>query len=189
MGRRQLAVVLPHLVDNDGDLTKEWFVEYSCRDPHTGKMKRFREYAGFKKLKSAEDRYALADRIIGNIRKKMEDGWSPFERERVTYEDALLLQKYAERWGREKESIVTIRTHLSEFLLQKKASVTEKSYQTYRSKLRIFCEWAELCKLDAIHVSAINEEHICDFLRHIAEDGNLSRLTIQKYSQILHCFF
>lgn len=47
----------------------------------------------------------------------MEEGWSPFGREKVTYEDALLVQKYAERWGREKESVVTIRTHLSEFLL------------------------------------------------------------------------
>lgn len=189
MGRRQLAVVLPHLVDNGGDLTKEWFVEYSFRDPHTGKMKRFREYAGFKKLGSAEERYALANTIIGNLKKKMEDGWSPFERETVTYEDALLVQKYAERWGREKESIVTIRTYLSEFLLQKKASVTEKSYQTYRSKLRIFCEWTEQCKLDTVHVSCISEAHICEFLNQIAVEGNLSKLTIQKYEQILHSFF
>lgn len=189
MGRRQMAVVLPHLVDNNGDLSKDWFVEYSFRDPYTGKMKRFREYSGFKKLKTAKERYDLADDVIAGLRAKMEEGWSPFEREKVTYEDALLVQKYAERWGRERESVVTIRTHLSEFLLLKKSSVTEKSYQTYRSKLRIFCEWAEHCALDVVHVSTISEEHICDFLRSIAEDGNLSKLTIQKYAQILHAFF
>lgn len=48
MGRRQMAIVLPHLVDNGGDLSKDWFVEYSVRDPYTGNMKRFREYSGFK---------------------------------------------------------------------------------------------------------------------------------------------
>lgn len=189
MGRRQMAIVLPHLVDNGGDLSKDWFVEYSVRDPYTGNMKRFREYSGFKKLKSAEERYELANTIIAKLRTKMEEGWSPFGREKVTYEDALLVQKYAERWGREKESVVTIRTHLSEFLLRKKNSVTEKSYQTYRSKLRIFCEWTEQCRLDAVHVGVISEEHVCEFLRCIAEDGNLSRLTIQKYAQILHAFF
>lgn len=183
-----MAIVLPHLVDNGGDLSKDWFVEYSVRDPYTGNMKRFREYSGFKKLKSAEERYELANTIIAKLRTKMEEGWSPFGREKVTYEDALLVQKYAERWGREKESVVTIRTHLSEFLLRKKNSVTEKSYQTYRSKLRIFCEWTEQCRLDAVHVGVISEEHVCEFLRCIAEDGNLSRLTIQKYAQILHAF-
>lgn len=126
MGRRQMAIVLPHLVDNGGDLSKDWFVEYSVRDPYTGNMKRFREYSGFKKLKSAEERYELANTIIAKLRTKMEEGWSPFGREKVTYEDALLVQKYAERWGREKESVVTIRTHLSEFLLRKK-TVLQKS--------------------------------------------------------------
>ena len=48
MGRRQMAIVLPHLVDNGGDLSKDWFVEYSVRDPYTGNMKRFREYSGQK---------------------------------------------------------------------------------------------------------------------------------------------
>lgn len=39
--------MLPHLVDAGGDMSKNWFVEYSLRDPYTNEMKRFREYSGF----------------------------------------------------------------------------------------------------------------------------------------------
>ena len=67
--------------------------------------------------------------------------------------------------------------------------VSHKSYQTYQSKLRIFCEWAEHSGVDKIHVGYITTAHIQEFMRTIAEGKNLSRLTVQKYGQILHSFF
>lgn len=67
----------------------------------------------------------------------MVSGWTPFKEEMLTYQDALILQVQADRWGRERESLPTIRIYLSEFLDAKKATVIAHSYQTYRSKLRI----------------------------------------------------
>lgn len=189
MGRKKQMFVLPHLVDAGGDLKKSWFVEYCVRDPYTDEMKRFREYGGFKQLPSAEERYALAEKIIADIGEKILGGWSPLGKQQVTYEDNLLMDAVAKRWGSEREGVVTIRKHLSEFLELKKAGVSKKSYQTYQSKLRIFCEWAEANGVDQLHVSAIKTEHIVEFLSNIAIGNNLSRLTMQKYGQILHCFF
>lgn len=188
MGKKKI-IVLPHLVDAGGDLTKDWFVEYSCRDPRTDKLKRFREYGGFRKLKSAKERYALAQKIISDIKDKMVSGWTPFKEEMLTYQDALILQVQADRWGRERESLPTIRIYLSEFLDAKKATVIAHSYQTYRSKLRIFAEWAEHQKLDDIHISCITREHICDFLQYMVEHNKVSKRTVLKYKQILHGFF
>lgn len=189
MGRKKQVMVLPHLVDAGGDMKKEWFVEYSMRDPYTGEMKRFREYAGFNKLKTAEERYALGERMVAAIKEKIAAGWNPYTAKATTYEDNIMMSSVASRWGNVREGVVNIRTHLSEFLGMKKAEVSHKSYQTYQSKIRIFCEWAEQNGLDKIHVGHITNEHIQDFMRSIAEGKGLSRLTMEKYGQILHSFF
>ena len=180
---------MPHLVDAGGDLSKNWFVEYSCRDPRTDKLKRFREYTGLGKHKSAKERYTLAKQIIAELKEKLATGWVPFQEEKVTFQDELIMQVHADRWGRERESLPTIRIYLSEFLEVKKATVIQHSYQTYRSKLRIFAEWAEHQELDTIHISCITRDHICDFMFFLIEQNNVSRRTILKYKQILHGFF
>lgn len=189
MGRKKVIITLPHLVDAGGNIEKEWFVEYSCRNPQTNKLKRFREYTGFSKLKTTKERYMLADRVINGIKEKLASGWTPFELKKITYEDELLQQHIADRWGRERESVVTLRAHLSEFLKMKKATVIPHSYQTYCSKLRIFAEWAERQELATIHLSCITQEHIYDFIRYMVEQNNISRRTVQKYKQIIHGFF
>lgn len=50
MAKQKSIVILPQLKDCGGDLSKTWFVEYSCRNPQTEEMKRFRVYNGFAKL-------------------------------------------------------------------------------------------------------------------------------------------
>lgn len=182
-------MILPHLVDAGGDVSKDWYVEYALRNPYTGEMRRFREYAGFKGLSTASERYALAEKIVESIKAKIAGGWTPFQAMATTYEDNIMMDHVAKRWGNEREGLVTIRKHLSEFLGLKKAEVSKSSYQTYQSKLRIFCEWAEHNGLDKIHVGYITSEHIHDFLRSMAEAKGLSRLTMEKYGQILHSFF
>lgn len=189
MGRKKTIITLPHLVDANGDLEKDWFVEYACRDPRTNELKRFREYAGFKKLKTAEERRKLADKIIQELKDKLMTGWTPFEVRKLSYQDELIMQMYADRWGKERESMPTIRVFLSEFLELKKHSVIQHSFQTYRSKLRIFAEWAEHEGLDKIHVSCITQEHICSFMYYLVEHNEVSKRTIKKYKQILHGFF
>ena len=189
MGRKKAVMILPHLVDAGGDVSKDWYVEYALRNPYTGEMRRFREYAGFKGLSTASERYALAEKIVESIKAKIAGGWTPFQDMATTYEDNIMMDHVAKRWGNEREGLVTIRKHLSEFLGLKKAEVSKSSYQTYQSKLRIFCEWAEHNGLDKIHVGYITSEHIHDFLRSMAEAKGLSRLTMEKYGQILHSFF
>jgi hypothetical protein len=46
MTRRRKEIIMPHLNDNNGDLTKKWYVEYSIRNPKNGKMERIRIYDG-----------------------------------------------------------------------------------------------------------------------------------------------
>ena len=189
MGRKKKLMVLPHLVDAGGDLSKPWFVEYSVRNPRTDEMERKRIYEGFASAKTKEERYALAESLVKKYGDLLKSGWTPFDKEKVAYTDELAVQRYAERWGKERESIPSIRMYLSEFLRLKQETVIAHSFQTYRSKLRIFCEWAEHEGLDTLHVSCVNTDHIVDFLRYTVKENNVSRRTVKKYEELLHAFF
>ena len=189
MGRKKALLIPPHLVDCGGDLSKQWIVEYSCRNPETDKMQRFRAYAGLNRLHTAKERYAYAEKLINEITQKLASGWTPYDKGNVKYEDELAMQMYAERWGRMREGVPSLRMHLSGFLQMKQDTVIPHSYQTYRSKLRIFNEWAEHNKLDTVHVSCITQERILEFFRYIVRENDLSWRSVKKYKQILHNFF
>ena len=189
MARKRSLIILPKLKNCGGDLSKKWYVEYSCRDPQTNEMKRFRHYDGFAELETVQEREAYAEKIISEIKLKLEKGEDPFSERKVTYQDELIYQAAAARWGNQREGIINIRTYLSDFLLMKKAEVSHSTYQTYCSKLRIFCEWMELQGYAVKHVRCICQDQIHKFFYYIAGENHASRRTVLKYKQLLHTFF
>lgn len=189
MARKKSVFILPKLKDCGGDLTKKWYVEYSLRDPQTGEMKRFRHYEGFAELATESARRAHAEKVISTIKNKLNSGEDPFAENHVTYQDELMYQAMVNRWGNNSKGAVSIRVHISEFLQLKKAELAHSSYQTYCSKLRIFCEWVEAGCLANKNVRVISEEHIHNFFYHIVGTGHVSRRTVLKYKQLLHTFF
>lgn len=189
MARKKSLIILPKLKDCGGDLKKKWYVEYSLRDPQSGELKRFRHYNGFAELTTESARRAYAKKVISEIKRKLENGEDPFSERQVTYQDELLYQAVAARWGNKCTDIVSIRNYISDFLLLKKNELAHSSYQTYCSKLRIFCEWVEASSLANKNVRVISEDHIHSFFYRIAENSSVSRRTILKYKQLLHTFF
>ncbi|MBS6692714.1 MAG: site-specific integrase [Bacteroides eggerthii] len=189
MARKRKLLIMPQLKDCGGDLNKKWYVEYSLRNPQTGEMKRFRHYDGFSELKSITERRLHAEKIIAEIKLKLEKGNDPFSDKTITYQDELIYQTTASRWGKEREAVICARTYLSEFLVMKETELAHSSYQTYKSKLRIFCEWLENNRLGEKNVRCITEEHIHMFFYYIADNTHISRRTVMKYKQLLHTFF
>ena len=189
MARKKNAIILPKLKDQGGDMSKQWYVEYSCRDPYTERMVRQRIYDGFNQLLTPKERYSHAEKIIDSIVKKFADGILPFEKEKVTYNDELLYAQVAARYGVERKSTVSIRTYLSEFLAGKKSTLNPHSYQTYQSKCRIFCEWLEKKGLIEKPITQIDHDIICNYLTDIASNQKLSKRSIDKYAQIIRSFF
>lgn len=189
MARKKNTIILPKLKDHGGDMSQKWYVEYSCRNPYTARMVRQRIYEGFNELLTPNERYSHAEKLIKGIIKKFESGDFPFEKEKVSYQDELIYAQAAARYGIERKGIVSVRTYLSEFLGMKKVSVNEKTYQTYRSKCRIFCEWLEKNGFIDKPILQITQDTICRYLTHLATEHKLSRLSIDKYVQILRTFF
>ena len=118
MARKRSLIILPKLKNCGGDLSKKWYVEYSCRDPQTNEMKRFRFYEGFAELSTAKQREAHAEKIISEIKMKLEKGEDPFSEKRISYQDELIYQATAARWGNQRESVVNVRTYLSDLLFE-----------------------------------------------------------------------
>lgn len=188
MARKKAIMIMPRLHDSAGDMSKKWFVEYSCRNPRTDEMKRFRVYEGLQ-LPSSEERYSSAEKIIEELSDMLVNGKSPFAKEKVVYEDDLMYDHAARMYGRQKKDVVNVRTYLNEYLLIKKKEVIHHSYQTYKSKLRIFVMYLEAKELQDIHVSYITQEVIVGFIYFISEENKVSRRTVLKYQQILNSFF
>ncbi len=86
MARKSKQIILPHLNDCNGDVTKKWYVEYTVQHPQICT----RIYDGFEKLSSANQRYAFADILIQEYTDKLNSGWRPYSLPLVEYEDALV---------------------------------------------------------------------------------------------------
>jgi len=188
MARRKLEIAWPHLYNAGGDLTKIWFVEYSLRNPVTGKMERFKHSDGFKKLKTVKKRMEYATQLIEDYTKKIKSGEIGFN-EVVEYDD-LLSYNGVSSYSRRKKAIPgSITIYLSDFIEYKLSEVSERTIQTYRSKMRMFNSYLESKKLHDKPVSLITNDVIIDFLKAVTKERGLSRLSIEKYQQILYTFF
>jgi len=189
MARKQTIIIFPHLVNGTKDLSKTWYVEWKYRIPGDPIQRVERVYKGLNEG-SYKQRLTLANRIIKEKTEWLKSGeYLTGNNPTRVYADELLYANEAKLFGQMKKHVITCRTHLSDFLGVKKASLKkEKSYKDFQSKLRIFNAWLELNKLDDIGIKNISKMHITLFAKYLAEK-DLSRLTIDKYMQCIHAFF
>ncbi|MDR1381352.1 MAG: site-specific recombinase, partial [Tannerella sp.] len=188
MARRQKELVMPHLNDCCGDLNKKWYVEYSIRNPQSGKMERVRIYDKINGYSTYNERFDFAQKIIKTLSDGIRSGSISFQ-ELVEYEDLLLYDGEGGLSRKRQTKAGSIRIYLSDFLRMKELEINRKSFETYRSKLRLFCLYAERCKLIDKPATYYSNEIMIDFFRELAQRKNLSRKSIEKYQQILHSFF
>jgi len=187
--KRQKIIILPRLYDGGGDLRKSWFVHYSCRNPKTGEMDRFRLYDGFTAIKTEEGRRQHATRLIKKYTEQLLAGWTPFQAdEHVIYDDQVMYEYLAKNFGRKKKSNHNLRVKVSRYLQKHKSMWAVKTYGTHQSKLRIFTQWCEeqqLSKKDPVVMTHAVLQEFFDFL--CAREK--SERTVDKYKQVLFRFF
>lgn len=188
MARRKKDIIWPHLNDAGQNLSKLWYVEYSLRNPVTDKMERFRHYDGFKELQTIKERFLYAQKLIAEYTNKIKSGEIRFE-ETAEYEDLLIHGSGASFMKSKKATKGSVVIYISDFIRYKKPEITQKTLETYRSKLRLFVDFLESKKLIDKPISQITNQIIIEFLKVMAEKKHLSRKTIEKYQQILYSFF
>lgn len=187
---KEKFAILPKLYDGGGDLKKRWFIYYSVKNPSTFKMERFKVYGDLANKLTVKSRYALAKEIIQEYTQKLKEGWTPFDEKReFLYRDEILYANTAKIFGNEKKTNDPIRMHLSKFLELEKIRVAPKTYESYQSKTRLFCEWLEHEGYGKAGISDINTEIIQDFFHFLITKRKLCRRTVEKYQQNLTALF
>lgn len=188
MAKKSAIIIFPHLNDCGGDLSKDWYVEYKWRIPGETKLRKERIYKGIYSG-DEQSRRKEAAKIIQAKTKWMQKGGHLQGSERKVYADELVYRQEAKMYGKMQEHVVTTRTNLSQFLSLVKQKVNAKSFGTYQSKIRIFNSWLAAQKLSETNIKNIDRNHILNFAVYLSEEEKLSKLTIDKYIQILHAFF
>ena len=186
---REKLIILPKLNDCKGDTLKQWFVFYSARDPQTGKMQRFRHYDGFTGL-SIQEKIQHAQNLIDLYGSKLRTGWSPFTDDtEVVYKDHTDYKSIADLYGTRRGGNRSIRVWISTYLQQTKPAVSQATFQTYQSKLRIFVLWLKKEKLDGNDLRTFDSKIIGLFFKYLINDRKLSKVTIKYYNGLLKSLF
>lgn len=169
-------------------MTADWYVEFSLRVPETGKMERKRIYDGFNNLETYEKRMEHGKNIVKEYTELIKKGEISTQK-LIEYEDELMFDtntfKSRKRLGKEN----TFRVLASDFVKYKRVEVNDKSMQSYKSKLRAFQNYLEKNNLHEKPITVIDNNIFVDFLKDLVVDDDLSRLTIEKYQQMMHSFF
>ncbi|MDR1097366.1 MAG: site-specific integrase, partial [Tannerella sp.] len=187
MARRKKELVMPHLNNCGGDLSKMWYVEYSIRNPQSGEMERVRHYDGINQCSTYEERLAEAQKVIEYYTRQIQAGSVSYQKF-SEYEDLLLYDGQAAFSKKRTAPAGHIKMYLSEFLRIKSLEINVNSIRSYTSQLRLFYLYAEEKSITNKPATYYTQEIIIDFLRSLAAKG-LSRITIRKYEELLHNFF
>lgn len=187
---RKKICVLPVLKDYDGDLSRDWYVEYQYRNPKNNQLKRFRIYKGLN-VSSARERRKTANKIVDKYTSLLRQGYNPFEQkdELFVYDDMIDYDNIARAFGRRKKNNKALRKYLSGFLTETKQRVKAKTFESYQSKTRLFCQYLEYNGYDDHDISEINNDVVVGFFWYLINNRQLDQLTIKKYQQNLNQLF
>lgn len=188
--KRKKIVTLAKLFDAGGFIRndKPWFVYYSVRNPKTNQMKRFKERGGLNRLRTAHERYKLADEIISELNHKLRTGWNPFANDQVIYEDELQYSFAAQVYGRQKASNKTYAYFASEYI-KSINGLEHDTVLTYKSKLRIFAQWLDAKGYAALDISAITNNIVQQFFHYLIDVRKLSANSTNKYKRLITAVF
>jgi integrase len=181
---KNVEVVLPYLVSGRG----KSFVEYRCFNPKTGVIERFRIYKGLQ-IKEMSELMKTADSIIDYYTKKLTSGWRPWDKQKYIYTDEIEYSQVKSHWGANKKDSNHLRKNMSDFLLEEKKKLSAKSYQSYNSKIRLFCQYLENKGLYDIRPFEITNGMVKEFFDYLIDERKLDRITINKYRQNLGMMF
>ena len=188
--RRLKLYRLPRLVNQGGDLSKQWWVEIAYRNPSDGKMKRKRYREGFAKLKTRKAWNEFAENLIKELTERLKAGWNPLDDiEQVAYVDELEYHQAAQVYGRKRESIKNIHFYGSEYITLMKNTKAKKTFESYRGKIRMLISWLEKEKLSQNDLSTIDGNVLLRFFDHLIINLKLAGPTIEKYSITTAKFF
>lgn len=185
--KKQIEVVLPYVVKSNDQ--KTWYVEYRCFNSKTEKLDRFRHYKGFSRKNTDDEKQAYANELVKYYDLKLKSGWRPWDSEKYIYQDAIQYQSITDHFGSSKKDNSHLRKYLSDFLHERKKILSPKSYESYLSKTRLFCQWLEQNGYAELRIFEISNMILKQFFTYLIDKRKLDKITVAKYKQNLGAMF
>ncbi|MBW6491856.1 MAG: site-specific integrase [Lentimicrobium sp.] len=185
-------VLLPKIYKGNGTSDSQWFIYYSILKPGSGTMVRFRIYDGFKELKTIEEKEAHADKLLKKWRRKLLNGYNPFfEQDQIKYASRIKYDFIAAKTGRIVETEKNISYYVSVYLdyIKQDKKLRPATWTTYKSKLRIFCQWLDKKEIGNCQIRFYDIETIKLFNTYLRQNRTSSGKTLNQYNVTLHGFF
>ena len=195
--RRKKIFIYPHLSDRKGDLSKQWYVEVSMRNPKTGIMQRRRfevlDGININSFTISAERYEFSKKIIDNLCQKLDSGWTIFDADpSCVYEDELQYSNIAKVYKKQVESNENYTYWCSRYIkeeLSEQLDPKGETLRTYRSRFRIFGMWLTKNNLSIVDLSAIDNSVILSFFSYLRTERKIVAHTYVSYNYIIRNMF
>jgi len=185
MPRTKQLIVYPHLNDCKGDISKNWYIEYSFRLPGDDDLHKYRVYDNLCSG-SAQERRTRASAMMRKITDYLKSGayltqdtnYSP-----VRQDDTHRPEH--QQWEQRNQEL-HVEYLVPQFLNAIAPRLRPKSRLDYKSKMKYFVEYMGEKDLP---VTMLKKSDIVPFFQSLATDKDLCQRTIEKYEQMVRSFF
>jgi integrase len=155
------------LCDMNGDITKQWYVYYSFRNPETNKLELHKKYIS-KRCKLKMHRYNIAKEIINKYNEMLECGYNPYEQYKcLTIKEAF---EFLERYRKNKTDKL-------------------KTVQTDRYVIKKFMRFLQTKNLKSIRLEEFSKKNAQDYFDWLLIEEELSNRTCNNHLLFLRTYF
>ena len=194
--RRKKILVFPHLCNRRGDLSKKWYVELSMRNPQTNEMLRQRvelyEGTNINDLPTANERIAVAEKIIVELKQKIANGWTIFnDMEECVYDDQMQYSHVAAVYNEKINSTENYTYWVSRYIENEfpKRQLKPGTIATNKSRYRVFGNWLKSKQYNQANIQRLNNDVIVDFFLFLRDTRKIAKRTHRSYAELLFTFF
>lgn len=186
MVHKHIYIKMPVLYDFGGDISKKWYIYYYVRSPITNKLERFMVQENMNQCTSKKERKAYATKLLAKYKRKLKNGWTPFNDKDTIYASIL---NYADKGKKHKPEIkekdYSIEQFVSKALESIKKDLRDKTFKSYQSQLRGFVKWLRSENLEHLEIIEFDVKQAQKFLDSLT----LHKRTIKAYRNNLKRIF
>ncbi len=160
---------LGELYDQNGDMSKRWYVGYYFLHPETKRFQFFRYKWISTKLSTKQARRNRAFILIQQINNKLRSGYNPYATENI--------------------GLTNIIQTLNEVLVIRAGKTGNRCITTDKSIIKKLTDWLILKGLDKISIDDFNIQHALKFGDYLKLDLKLQNRTHNNHIQVLRTIF
>lgn len=152
----------PRICDCGGDITKQWYVYFTCTDLIRKETKQFRYKLGINRVKEIRKRKKVAKEAVEAIKDLLyNDGFNPFEKS-VQGDKRILLDC------------------LREMREIKKVSVRLRTRQSYKHAVDLLSRWMDKKNLSKMEVGDFEKKHAIEFADWLQKEKSYTGKTVNN---------